>query len=82
MTAFQCTRCGKTAPRLPGPPMPGEMGKRLYEHACGDCWKAWLQHQTALINHYGLNLREPRAKEFLASQTEAFFFEARQPDGA
>ena len=27
-----------------------------------------------LINHYGLNLRDPEAKKFLTEQTEKFLF--------
>lgn len=27
-----------------------------------------------LINHYGLNLRDPEAKKFLTEQTERFLF--------
>jgi len=27
-----------------------------------------------LINHYGLNLRDPEAKQFLTEQTERFLF--------
>jgi Fe-S cluster biosynthesis and repair protein YggX len=37
---------------------------------CADCWKDWLQHQTLLINHYGLDPREPKAREFLYAQIE------------
>ena len=34
--------------------------------------------QQQLINHYGLNLREPKAKEFLFQNMEQFLF-ARPP---
>lgn len=80
MTAFHCVRCGKDGPRLPSPPMPGDVGQRAYAQVCGPCWQAWLQHQTALINHYGLNLRDPQAKQFLTQQTEAFLFAPAAPD--
>ena len=48
--------------------------KRLHAEVCQDCWGVWLQRQTALINHYGLNLRDPEARKFLADQTQEFFF--------
>jgi len=80
MSAFQCVRCGVAEPRLAGPPMPGPMGVRVYESVCATCWQAWLQHQTALINHYGLNLRDSQARQFLTQQTEAFLF-APKPEG-
>jgi len=56
------------------------MGVQVYERVCATCWQAWLQHQTALINHYGLNLRDPQARQFLTQQTEAFLF-APKPEG-
>ena len=74
MSDFRCVRCGAAEPRLPGPPMPGPLGTRVLERVCARCWQAWLQHQTALINHYGLNLRDPQARQFLTQQTEAFLF--------
>jgi len=33
-----------------------------------------LKEQTAIINHYGLNLLEAKAKRLLAEKTEEFFF--------
>ena len=74
MSDIQCARCGKHAPQLPSPPTPGELGNKVYDSICQDCWKEWLRQQTALINHHGLNLRDPKAKAFLTEQTEAFLF--------
>jgi Fe-S cluster biosynthesis and repair protein YggX len=79
MTAFTCARCGNEAPRLPAPPMPGDLGARVFDAVCGECWQEWLQQQTALINHYGLNLRDTQAKQFLTQQSEAFLFHAPEP---
>ena len=73
MSDFKCARCGKTE-QLPAPPTPTELGNRVYDSICQDCWKDWLRQQTSLINHHGLNLRDPKAKAFLTEQTEAFLF--------
>lgn len=56
--------------------MPGPMGTRIYEKICGSCWQEWLQFQTALINHYALDLRNPDARKFLTDQSEQFLFAA------
>jgi Fe-S cluster biosynthesis and repair protein YggX len=61
--------------------MPGQLGAQVFARVCADCWQAWLQHQTALINHYGLNLRDPQARQFLTQQTEAFLF-VPKPEGS
>ena len=38
-----------------------EIGQRIHAEICQVCWSEWLQQQTMLINHYGLNLRDPDA---------------------
>lgn len=74
MTDVACARCKQTRERVAAPPFRNEFGDRIYDSICGTCWQEWLQHQTALINHYALDLRDPRAREFLTTQTETFLF--------
>jgi Fe-S cluster biosynthesis and repair protein YggX len=71
MENIQCRRCGPDKPRLAKAPFRTELGTRIQEQICSDCWKEWLQHQTLLINHYGLDPREAKAREFLYGQIEA-----------
>lgn len=51
-------------------PFRTELGERIISEICADCWKEWLQHQTLLINHYGLDPREPKSRAFLYEQIE------------
>lgn len=67
---IHCRRCGENAPPLSRPPFRNELGDRIAAEVCADCWKDWLQHQTLLINHYGLDPREPKARAFLYEQIE------------
>ncbi|HEX9887467.1 MAG TPA: oxidative damage protection protein [Longimicrobiales bacterium] len=67
---IQCQRCSEAAPRLDKPPFRTELGERIQARICQNCWKDWLQHQTLLINHYGLDPRDPKAREFLYKQVE------------
>ena len=53
-------------------PFQNELGRRVYEEICSVCWAEWLKTQQQLINHYGLNLREAKAKEFLFNNMEQF----------
>ena len=66
----QCRRCKADKPALPRPPFRNELGERILESICRDCWGDWLQHQTLLINHYGLDPRDQKAKDFLYKQVE------------
>ncbi len=67
---IECRRCGAGATPLAKPPFRTELGERILAEICADCWKDWLQHQTLLINHYGLDPREAKAREFLYEQIE------------
>jgi Fe-S cluster biosynthesis and repair protein YggX len=58
-------------------PFPSETGRRVFEQICGVCWAEWTKFQQQLINHYGLNLREAKAREFLLRNMEQFLFGAR-----
>lgn len=74
MAEITCKRCGKQGAQLPYAPFRNELGERIHAEICQQCWSEWLQQQTMLINHYGLNLREPEAKTFLTEQTEKFLY--------
>lgn len=67
---IRCARCGEDTAALPKPPFRTELGARIQASICAACWKAWLQHQTSLINHYGLDPRDPKAREFLYEQID------------
>ena len=69
-----CSRCGETREGMPFQPFQNELGRRAFENICGVCWAEWLKTQQQLINHYGLNLREQQAKEFLFRNMEQFLF--------
>lgn len=70
METITCRRCGEEAPRLEKAPFRNELGERVHASICQACWKDWLEHQTLLINHYGLDPRDPKAREFLYKQVE------------
>jgi Fe-S cluster biosynthesis and repair protein YggX len=74
MADIQCTRCGETRAQQPFAPFNNDLGRRIHAEICQVCWAEWLKHQTMLINHYGLNVREPDARKFLMENTEKFLF--------
>jgi Fe-S cluster biosynthesis and repair protein YggX len=70
-------RCGEARARMAFRPFNNETGQRLYDEICGVCWGEWLKTQQQLINHYGLNLRDAEAKEFLMKNMEQFLSASR-----
>ena len=76
MADITCTRCGETREGFDRQPFPGAIGARVVAEICRECWAAWLKQQTMLINHYGLNLMDPQARQFLTRNRDAFLFKA------
>ena len=76
MPDVTCQRCGQTRAGFERPPFPGAIGARVLEGICQQCWADWLKQQTMLINHYGLNVMDPQARQFLTRNMEAFLFKA------
>jgi Fe-S cluster biosynthesis and repair protein YggX len=70
----QCVLLGREAPGLDRQPYPGELGKRVYENVSKEAWARWVQHQTTLINEYRLTPIDPKARKFLETEMEKFFF--------
>ncbi|RPH61063.1 MAG: oxidative damage protection protein, partial [Burkholderiales bacterium] len=52
------------------------LGKRLYENVSKEAWQGWIRHQTMLVNENRLSLADARARKYLATQMEAYFFGA------
>jgi Fe-S cluster biosynthesis and repair protein YggX len=80
MADVTCVRCGETRAGLAFAPFNNELGQRILGGVCRECWEIWLKRQTAIINHNGLNLRDPEARKYLAGQTEEFFFGSGQTE--
>jgi Fe-S cluster biosynthesis and repair protein YggX len=79
----KCIKLGREAEGLDFPPVPGELGKRLWENVSKEAWAAWQKHQTMLVNENRLNLADTRARKYLLTQLEKYFFGegADQPAG-
>jgi Fe-S cluster biosynthesis and repair protein YggX len=82
MPTVSCSRCGQTRDQLAFRPFQNDLGLRVFQQICGVCWGEWLKTQQQLINHYGLNVRAPDAKEFLFKQMEQFLFAGQAEEKA
>ena len=74
MPTLPCSRCKLSRDSQAFPPFPNDLGKRVFAEICAVCWAEWLKYQQQLINHYALNLREPKARQYLLDQMEQFLF--------
>jgi Fe-S cluster biosynthesis and repair protein YggX len=71
---IKCAHCGEKRPALGFAPLPNELGQRIAREICQPCWSGWLQKQTQIINHYGLDLSNPDAQNFLFDNIKGFLF--------
>lgn len=55
-------------------PYPGELGQRIYANVSKAGWQKWVAHQTMLLNEYRLTPIDPKARKFLVTEMEKFFF--------
>ena len=75
MDPIACRRhCDAPGPPLARPPFRSELGERIVREICANCWRDWLQHQTLLINHFGLDPRKVESRDFLYGQVRAVLF--------
>jgi len=70
----QCVILKREAEGLDWAPVPGELGRRIYETVSKEAWGLWTQRQTMLINEYRLNLADERAQKLLMEEMESFFY--------
>ena len=79
----QCVLLKREAPGLDRAPYPGELGQRVYENVSKEAWTRWITHQTMLLNEYRLTPVEPKARKFLETEMEKFFFGSgsKAPEG-
>jgi Fe-S cluster biosynthesis and repair protein YggX len=69
-----CIKLGREAEGLDFAPVPGELGKRLYENVSKEAWQQWVKLQTMLINENRLSLADAKARAYLAEQMQKHFF--------
>ena len=71
---IKCARCEQKRAPLGFPPLPTDLGQRIAQEVCQPCWAEWLQTQTRIINHYGLDLSNPEAQGVLIDNMKGFFY--------
>ncbi len=71
---IHCVKLNKEAEGLPAAPLPGDLGKKIYDSVSKEAWKQWLEHQTILINEHRLSALDPKARAFLLQEMDHFLF--------
>jgi Fe-S cluster biosynthesis and repair protein YggX len=69
-----CIKLGRDAEGLDFAPVPGDLGRRIFENVSKEAWAQWQKHQTMLVNENRLSLADARARKYLQTQMEQYFF--------
>ena len=80
----KCIKLGQELEGLDRPPMPGEMGQRVFENVSKEGWRLFQEHFKMVINEYHLDLMDPKADVVFKQQVEDFFFKkgpVKSPEG-
>ncbi len=67
-----CRKYNKEMQGLEAPPLPGPKGEEIFNSVSRQAWSEWQALQTMLINEKHLDMRDPEARKYLATQRERF----------
>lgn len=78
-----CVKLHKELPGLDSPPIPGPIGKKVYEQVSAEAWKMFEEHFIMVTNENRLDLMDDSTNQIFFDQIEKFLFEgtAKPPSG-
>ena len=68
MSMVKCSRCGMEKAGLEEAPYPNELGEKVLQRTCEECWNAWVSQQLMLMNEYHLDPMNDEHSKFLDQQ--------------
>lgn len=69
-----CIKLEQDLPGLDKPPLPGELGRKIYENVSKQAFKMFLDHFKMIVNEYRLDLSSPATDKVFEEQMREFFF--------
>ena len=69
-----CIKLGKDLPGLTKPPIPGEVGKMVYEQVSKEAFKGFLDYFKMIANEYRIDLMSSESDKLFEDQMKAYFF--------
>jgi len=69
-----CVKLNKDLPGLDRQPVPGELGKRVFENVSKEGFKMFLDYFKMIVNEYRLDLASPESDKIFLDRMEEFLF--------
>lgn len=78
-----CVKLHKELPGLESPPIPGPIGKKVYDQVSAEAWKMFEEHFIMVTNENRLDLMDDSTNQIFFDQIEQFLFQgtAKPPSG-
>lgn len=70
----KCIKLGQELPGLDAPPMPGKLGKQIYENVSAQAWQEFVEYFKMVINEYRLDLTNPVSDQVFEQKARDYFF--------
>ncbi len=77
MAKINCIKYGPKQEGLSYVPYPGELGQKIYNQVSEKFWQEWLAHQVMFINENRLSPINPKDREKIMAQMQAFLFDGK-----
>lgn len=83
MRMVQCVKLKQELPGLDSPPIPGELGQKVYDNVSAQAWKQFEDYFLMVINENRLDMMDDATNDIFFQQIEAFLFKdtAKPPEG-
>ena len=69
-----CVVLKQAAEGLDEPPLPGELGERVYENVSAEGWRQWLERLQMIINENQLTSADPDSQHIIEQHMLGFLF--------
>jgi Fe-S cluster biosynthesis and repair protein YggX len=69
-----CVKLKKQLPGMDRPPVPGDLGKQIYENVSKEAFTMFLDYFKMIVNEYRLDLGNPATDQIFLDQMKEFLF--------
>ncbi|CAN5576809.1 oxidative damage protection protein [soil metagenome] len=69
-----CIKLEKDLPGLERPPLPGELGEKVYQTVSKEAFKMFTEHFKMIVNEYRLDLTSASTDKIFEDQMRDYFF--------
>lgn len=71
---INCFNLQKKLPALDSPPIPTELGKKIFENISEEAWNNFLEYFKIIVNEYRTDLSSKNTDKFFEDKAEEYLF--------